>query len=71
MVAVLDMNQLLLIIILAALLAIMYVLRVLVIMEREMSNIELHMERIVNKLFKEEKEVETEVKTIEKDVKEE
>ncbi len=69
MTVVMDMNQLLLIIILAALLAIMYVLRVLVIMEREMSNIEMHMERIVKKLYKEEEEVVDEVEDVEKKLK--
>ena len=68
-VAEMAMDTIILAIIIGTLAAIVYSLRILVLMERRIARIDLHMERIVEKIAKEEVRIEIEEKKIEKMIK--
>ncbi len=54
----LTMSQLTLCVILGTLAAIVYSLRILVLMERRVANVEVHIERLVNSVLREELKIE-------------
>ncbi|MBI4439827.1 hypothetical protein HY638_02545 [Candidatus Woesearchaeota archaeon] len=56
-----DVQTITLAIIIGTLLAIVYSLRVLVLMERRVARIELHIERVVDKIIREELRIERNV----------
>jgi len=59
---VFGVQEITLAIIIGTLAAIVYALRVLVLMERRIARIEMHIERVVNQLLKEELKIEKIVK---------
>jgi hypothetical protein len=61
-----GMETVILAVIIGTLFAIVYSLRVLVLMERRMARIDMHIEALVNKVLSEEKHIEDEEKLIEK-----
>jgi hypothetical protein len=58
----LDTQMLILAVIIGTLAAIVYSLRVLVLMERRIASIESHIERVIEKIMKEEIVIEREIK---------
>ncbi len=58
----LDVQKLILAVIIGTLAAIVYSLRVLVLMERRIASIETHIERVIEKIMKEEIVIEKEIK---------
>jgi len=58
----LDIQQLILAVIIGTLAAIVYSLRVLVLMERRIASIEAHIERVIEKIMKEEIVIEREIR---------
>lgn len=58
----LDIQNLILAVIIGTLAAIVYSLRVLVIMERRIASIENHIERVIEKIMKEEIVIEKEIR---------
>ncbi len=62
----LDIQKLILAVIIGTLAAIVYSLRVLVIMERRIASIEGHIERVIEKIMREEIVIEKEMKHIKK-----
>ncbi len=66
MVFTLDIQNLTLAVIIGTLAAIVYSLRVLVLMERRMANIEGHIERVIEKIMHEEIVIEKEVRGMRK-----
>ncbi|MBI2546305.1 hypothetical protein HYV81_03935 [Candidatus Woesearchaeota archaeon] len=54
----LDVQGVTLAVIIGTLAAIVYSLRILVLMERRVANVEEHLERIANKIFREEMRIE-------------
>ncbi len=56
------LEQVILYIIIGVLAAIVYSLRILVLMERRIANMEKHIERLVNKILKEEIKIERKLK---------
>lgn len=54
-------------VIIGTLLAIVYSLRILVLMERRIARIDMHLEVLINKVLQEEKKIEQEEHTIEKE----
>lgn len=58
----LDIQKLILAVIIGTLAAIVYSLRVLVLMERRIASIETHIERVIEKIMKEEIVIEKEIK---------
>lgn len=59
---VLSIQDITLLIIIGTLAAIVYALRVLVLMERRIARIEMHIERVVDRLLKEELKIEKMIK---------
>ncbi len=62
----LDVQKLILAVIIGTLAAIVYSLRVLVLMERRIASIEGHIERVIEKLMREEIVIEKEVRSLKK-----
>jgi hypothetical protein len=60
--SVLGVQEITLAIIIGTLAAIVYSLRILVLMERRIARIELHIERVVDKVMKEELKIEKSMK---------
>jgi hypothetical protein len=58
----LDVQKLILAVIIGTLAAIVYSLRVLVLMERRIASIEAHIERVIEKIMKEEIVIEKEMR---------
>ncbi len=58
----LDVQKLILAVIIGTLAAIVYSLRVLVLMERRIASIETHIERVIEKIMKEEIVIEKEIR---------
>ena len=58
----LDVQKLILAVIIGTLAAIVYSLRVLVLMERRIASIENHIERVIEKIMKEEIVIEKEIR---------
>jgi hypothetical protein len=58
----LDIQKLILAVIIGTLAAIVYSLRVLVLMERRIASIEAHIERVIEKIMKEEIVIEREIR---------
>jgi len=56
------LEQVILYVIIGVLAAIVYSLRILVLMERRIANMEKHIEKIVNKILKQEIEIKTKLK---------
>jgi uncharacterized membrane protein len=59
----LDVQNLILAVIIGTLAAIVYSLRVLVLMERRIASIETHIERVIEKIMKEEIVIEREIRS--------
>lgn len=66
---VMSLEGVILAIIIGTLAAIVYSLRILVLLERRIARIDYHMERLVNRILKEETLIEGEEKKIEKALK--
>lgn len=62
----LSLEGVILAIIIGTMAAIVYSLRILVLLERRISRIDFHLEKLVNKVLKEEELIESEEKKIEK-----
>jgi len=60
------LEQVILYIIIGVLAAIVYSLRILVLMERRIANMEKHVEKLVNKILKEEIKIKTRLKRTKK-----
>jgi hypothetical protein len=63
---IMGLETVVLAVIIGTLLAIVYSLRILVLMERRVARIDMHLEALINKVLIEEKNIESEEKTIEK-----